>query len=205
MRNYRLLGFLFGLFHCQHLVAQPPVPLDKERHHRVVLKNGYIRVLDGLVKQQDTTPMHIHAANSIVVFLSNSSFGIQVAGQPPVITTVKNGDMRYSDYGDKPVNHIVWDQGGEDFHFLVVELAKRVLGTDSCAGLSEPGLDRQWHRGAVTAYYWDVDQPHLVPASYCAFFLIDLTHNNTFHFFPPRQEFSVKGAGRYILLQLQVR
>lgn len=207
MRKYWLLGLLSGCFHCQLILAQAPVRLNKERHHRVVLNNAYIRVLDGLVKLQDTTPMHVHAANSVVVFLSDSRFGIQVAGQQAVITTVKKGEMRYSAYGDKPVTHIVWDEGPEDFHFLVVELAKTGVGADSCVRLSQPGLDRQWHQGVVTAYYWDIGQgrSYVLPASDCAFLLIDLTHHNWLHFFPPGQGFTVKGKARYILLQLQGR
>lgn len=208
MREFRLLGLLPGLFHCQCLLAQAqaPVPVAREHHHKVVLQNAYIRVLDGHVALNDTTPIHIHAANSVVVFLSHSRFGIQQAGGQPVITEVRSGDMRYSPYGDQPVTHIVWDQGPEDFHFYVVELARHAATTDTCTVLSRPGLSYQWRRGAVTAYYWDIppDRPSALRAGDCAFFLIDPA-DSSYSFIPPNQDFDVKSHGRHILLQLQVR
>ena len=228
MRKNRLLGLLPGLFHCQLVLAQTavpastatfpaqaPVPVEQEHHHRVVLQNAFIRVLDGHVGLHDTTPMHIHAANSVVIFLSHSKFGIQVAGGQPVITEVKPGDMRYSAYGDKPVTHIVWDQGPEDFHFYVVELASGVPGHDSCPSLAQPGLSYQWRKGAVTAYYWDIPPGwHCpLPASDCAFLLIDLSAEQAggerpFRYFPPQHALAISGHrhedAQYILLQLQV-
>jgi hypothetical protein len=226
MREYWLLGLLLGLFHCQLVwaqtagpaaaPAQAPVPVEQEHHHRVVLRNAYIRVLDGRVLLHDTTPMHVHSANSVVVFLSHSRFGIMTAGAPPVITDVQPGDLRYADYGDKPVTHIVWDQGPEDFHFYVVELEKRAGAADTCGFLTQPGLTRQWRKGAVTAYYWDIPPGwHCpLPASDCAFVLIDLSAEKAggtrpFKFFPPQHTLSINGHphedAQYILLQLQVR
>jgi hypothetical protein len=229
MREYGLLGVLLGLFHCQLVLAQPSVPasaasvssqpaipVEQEHHHRVVLQNAYIRVLDGEVPLHDTTPIHVHAANSVVVFLSHSVFGIQVAGEPPVVTEVQPGDMRYSAYGDKPVTHIVWDQGPGNFHFYVVELASGVSGKDSCRVLSEPGLSPQWRKGPVTAYHWDIPPGWhcLLPASDCAFLLIDLSaeqagNGRPYRFFPPRHALTVRGHrhedAQYILLQLQVQ
>lgn len=212
-------------FHCQLLFAQLPLPVDQEHHHRVLLKNDFIRVLEGFVRVGDTTPMHIHAANSVVVFLSHSSFGIQVAGEAPVVKEVRPGDLRYAAYGDKPVTHIVWDEGPEDFHFYVVEMAARGSGGagfvggsggDTCSTLSQPGLSRQWRQGAVTAYYWDIPPGWhcALPAGDCAFFLIDLSAikasgGSAVHFFPPQHALSIKGHRRedaqYILLQMQVR
>ena len=224
-----ILAFGAGFFFCQHVDAQRAVPLDKERHHKVVLENGYIRVLDGRVALGDTTPLHIHAANSVVVFLSKSSFGIQVAGKPPVITPVDRGDMRYSDYGDHPVTHVVWGQDGEAFHFYVVELGKQPHSRDSCSVLTQPGLSLQWRKPMVTAYYWDVagDGQHRLAASNCAYLLIgpvaaggpasglarsssgaaQPSGDSPFEFYPPGSAVSVDGhaggAARYILLQLR--
>ena len=87
--------------------AYAQLPVAAEKHHRVLLQNDYIRILDGHISAHDTTPVHLHAANSVVVFLSLSTFGLQKPGEPPVVTNVRPGDMKYADYGDKPVNHIV--------------------------------------------------------------------------------------------------
>lgn len=226
MREYWLLGLLFGLFHCQLILAQQgrpaasrdhvPVTLEQERHHKIVLQNVYIRILDGLVPLHDTTPMHVHAANSVVVFLSHSRFGIRTPGGAPVITGVVPGDLRYADYGDKPVTHIVWDEGPEDLHFYVVELNKRDFAADTSGLPLQPGLNFQWRKGAVTAYRWDIPAGthcHL-PASDCVFVLIDLSaekagNKRPFTFFPPHRRLAIDGHAhedaQYILLQLEVR
>jgi len=217
MWSYRLLGLLLAFVHCQRVSAQPgpeAVPLEQEHHHKVVLENADIRILDGLVALHDTTPMHIHAANSVVVFLSHSRFGIQTAAGTPVITDVAPGDLRYADYGDKPVTHIVWDQGPEDFHFYVVEVKRRDTTTDTCGFLSQPGLNPQWRKGAVTAYHWDIPPGWRcsLPAGDCAFVLIDLSAEKAgakrpFRFFPRHHPLSIKGHAhedaQYILLRVR--
>lgn len=160
--------------------------------------------------------MHVHAANSVVVFLSHSRFGIRPAGGTPVVTEVQPGDLRYADYGDKPVTHIVWDEGPGDFHFYVVELRKRDSTTDTCGLLSQPGLTPQWRNGGVTAYHWDIPPGwHCsLPARDCAFVLIDLCAEKAgdkrpFIFFPPHRRTTIKGHAhedaQYILLQLRER
>ncbi|HEV2481524.1 MAG TPA: hypothetical protein VGS79_17760 [Puia sp.] len=194
--------------------GQHPLPLEQEHHHKVVLQNAYIRILDGLVAIHDTTPMHVHAANSVVVFLSHSRFGIRTAGGTPVITDVEPGDLRYADYGDKPVTHIVWDEGPEDLHFFVVELNKRDSIANACSSLSQPGLTLQWRKGRVTAYRWDIPPGRhcSLPAGDCAFVLIGLAAEKAggkhpFTFFPPNHPLSINGHthedAQYILLQLR--
>ena len=100
----------------------PNCPSSREPHHKVIQENPYYRLLEGKIPGGDTTPAHVHAANSVVIFLSHSTFGIQVIGDKPAITTVNPGDLKYAAYGDKPVNHIVWNQTPTLFHFYVVEL-----------------------------------------------------------------------------------
>jgi len=73
-----------------------------------------------------------------------SKFGIQNAGEKPVIAKSNPGDAVYRAYGDKPVNHKVWDESETMFHFWVVELPKQHLGSDACPILSSRGAALQW-------------------------------------------------------------
>jgi hypothetical protein len=123
-----IFPFLAFLLLATRLEAQ--LPVDRDPHHKVIKENPYFRLLEGKIPTGDTTPAHVHAANSVVVFLSHSTFGIQVIGDKPVIATVNPGDLRYLAYGDKPVNHIVWNQSSGLFHFYVVELAKKPVIKD---------------------------------------------------------------------------
>lgn len=122
MRFKWIILLFCAALNIQQSTAQ--VPVEKEAHHKIVLENEWVRVLDGKVPPHDTTPAHIHSANSVVIFLSKTKLGIQIAGQQPTITPVAPGDLRYVNYGLKPVTHIVWDQGDSILHFLVVELKK---------------------------------------------------------------------------------
>src|SRR5580658_10625929 len=161
MKNYPLLLVLLLL--STRLEAQ--LPVSREPHHTVILENQYLRLLEGKVPMNDTTPAHIHAANSVVIFLSHSTFGIQIIGDKPVITSVNPGDIKYVAYGDTPVNHVVWNQTPPLFHFYVVELKRHPPAADSCPVLSQPGITLQWQQPSVKAYDLHLTGPlHLEPA-----------------------------------------
>jgi hypothetical protein len=176
--------FLCALTGMQKATAQ--VPVEKEAHHKIVLDNEWVRVLDGHVPPHDTTPVHIHSANSVVIFLSKTNLGIQVTGQQPVVTPVAPGDIRYVDYGDKPVTHIVWDQGDTMLRFLVVELKQQKAAADSCPMGSRLDIKPRLQQKQVSAYDWVVaagTQGEL-PDVACSQMLI-VPATGKFTFFPP--------------------
>jgi hypothetical protein len=194
--------------------VEAQLPVGRESHHKIIQENHYYRLLEGKIPMNDTTPAHIHAANSVVIFLSHSTFGLQTVGDKPAVTTVNPGDLKYAAYGDKPVNHLVWNQTPPLFHFYVVELAKNAVIKDSCPVLSQPGFTLQFHQPRVTAYSLDLtgNRPcHLAPAA-CARLLIAITGTvsaggaalapNQYRFFPPKTPIDLKGAGRNILLEI---
>jgi hypothetical protein len=214
--SYRSWLLLPALFSCHLVIAQ--LPVSREPHHKVIFENKYLRLLEGTIPVNDSTPAHLHAANSVVVFLSHSTFGIRVVDkkpEKPVITTVGRGDMKYAAYGDKPVTHIVWNQTPSVFHFFVAELSKRPPAKDSCPILSQPGVGFQWQQKAVTAYYLDIpnNQPYHLPPSGCARLLIDITGTlstgsralqpDNFVFFPPQSKIEIKGNAHCILLEIK--
>jgi hypothetical protein len=185
---------LSGSLHAQ-------LPVSREPHHKVIQENPYYRLLEGKIPAGDTTPAHVHAANSVVIFLSHSTFGIQVIGGKPVITTVTPGDIKYVAYGDKPVNHIVWNQTPPLFHFYVVELKRHPPAADSCPVLSQPGITLQWQQPSVKAYDLHLTGPlHLEPAS-CARLVIAIS--GLYHFYPPNTPIDIPGPGRSILLEMR--
>jgi hypothetical protein len=185
---------LWGRLHAQ-------LPVDRESHHKVIQENPYYRLLEGKIPAGDTTPAHVHAANSVVIFLSHSTFGIQVIGDKPAITTVEPGDIKYVAYGDQPVNHIVWNQTPPLFHFYVVELKRRPPNPDSCPALSQPGITLKLQKPSVKAYDLDITGPlHLGPAAW-ACLLIGATGG--YQFFPPRTPIDVSSPGHSILLEMR--
>jgi hypothetical protein len=174
-------------------ISAAQVPVGNEAHHKVVFENDYVRILEGNVPAHDTTPPHIHAANSVVVFLSVSTFGIGIDGEKPLISSVTPGDTRIVDYSRKPVTHIVWNQSEGIFHFLVVEL-------------------KHPQQGPVKPKYLDLTKGvacHL-PASPHARVLVAITNTppglrpGGFLFISPQSEFNIDGedGGRLLLLEL---
>ncbi len=145
---------LASLLFAGRVVAQ--LPVDQESHHKIVFENNTVRVLEGRVPPGDTTPAHVHSANGVVVFLSASVFSIQLVGGKPVVSSVKPGDLKYVNYGDKPVNHQVWVDSGGVLHFFVVELKQHA---------------------SVHGYYMDVpkDSRRKVPKSNSELLLIDIS------------------------------
>jgi len=211
--SYRSWLLLPALLSGHLLIAQ--LPVNREPHHKVIFENSYLRLLEGTIPVNDTTAAHLHAANSVVVFLSHSTFGIEVVGEKPVITTVSPGDLKYVAYGDKPVNHIVWNQTPPVFHFFVAELSKRPPAKDSCSTLSQPGATLQWQQKSVTAYYLEISdsQSCRLPPSGCARLLIDITGTistgsrslqpDNYVFFPPQSKIEIKGNARCVLLEIK--
>ena len=222
MKNKKSVWVYFlssALLFCNIATAQLPVPgstYDKvmperdEPHHKVVLENEFVRIVDGRVQEHDTTLAHIHTANAVVLFLSRSTLGIQIIGEKPVVTEVSPGDMVYRAYGDKPVTHIVWNGSKSMLHFMVVEMTKEHRDIDTCVILSQPGITFQWQQPLVRAYYIDLakDKRYSLPRSNCAYLLIDVSgivkvvssgsmrplHADEFVFFPPQSGVEINGG-----------
>jgi hypothetical protein len=153
------------------------MPVRQEPHHKVLFENGYVRLIDLIVAPGDTTLTHIHAASSVVIWMSNSTFGIQNIGEPAVMTKVNAGDVVYRAYGEKPVTHIVWNPDISMFHCMVVELLKQHPVKDTFPIISGPGIKFQWQRELVRAYKLDIykGRKYNLPASNCASLLLNVS------------------------------
>ncbi len=214
-----LISFFLFIF-CY--VASAQIPVDKERHHQVVLENKYIRLLEGKIPFKDTTVAHLHAANSEIIFLSHSIFGIEIAGEKPVVSEVNPGDLKYAAYRDKPVIHKVWNQRKDVLHFMVVEIIDQHIDSNDCTILSQPGIKFQSHQKFLNTYSLDITkgrQLHLQKSN-CNRLLIRIlgainiisSDNKTavstgsFAFFPSQKEIWISSNSknaRYILLELK--
>ena len=99
MKNKNLLCaylLLSSFLFCNIVSAQ--VPVRDEPHHKVVLENDYVRLIDVHIPSHDTTLTHIHASASVIVFLSTTTIGAQIVGDKPVISDVSPGQTSYAAY-----------------------------------------------------------------------------------------------------------
>src|SRR5579862_6457870 len=125
MKNPILVASI--LFFCFLITIKlsAQVPVREEPHHKVVLENDYVRLIDVHIAPHDTTITHIHAAPSVIVFLSKTTIGTQIVGDQPNISDVNPGQTSYAAYDEKPIRHRVWNQGTEKFHVMDIELVKQ--------------------------------------------------------------------------------
>ncbi len=224
MKNKKLVCFylLINTFlFFNNSIAQ--LPVRNEPHHKIVLENDYVRILDVHINEHDTTLTHIHAAASVMVFLSNSTIGTQIIAEKPVINDVKAGATSYAAYDEKPIKHRVWNQGKSPFHVMDIELVKQKPANDSCALINEDGIKFQWSKKLVCVYNIDISsgKQYNVLKSNCAHLLIDVSgmiatassgsvHTikaGNFLFFPPQNDIQIasntKENANCVLLELK--
>jgi len=139
---------------CKNAVAQ--ISVHDEPHHKTVLENQYVRLLDLNLSPDDTTVWHKHDAESFVIFLSNSILAIQNEHEEPLFGSIKPGDVVYRDYGVKPVVHRVWAAGQKSFRCMVAEISNNQATNDSCNNLSPSNAKMEWKQKHVTAYRKDI-------------------------------------------------
>ncbi|HLK29512.1 MAG TPA: hypothetical protein VKT28_13125 [Puia sp.] len=211
---------LFSILFYNNLSAQ--VPVRDEPHHKVVLENEYVRLIDVHIASNDTTVTHIHAAPSVIVFLSKTIIGTQIVGDKPNISDVNPGQTSYAAYDEKPIKHRVWNQGSSMFHVMDIELVKQKANDDSCSIISQKGIKLQWIQKLVRTYNISMKQgkEYEIPKSNCAHLLIDISgivsavspgsvrmmKDGSFVFFPPQSEIKISSNNpnaECVLLELK--
>jgi len=187
---------------CNYAWAQ--VPVREEPHHKPVLENDYVRLLDVHIKPGDTTLYHIHAAPSVMVHISKSTIGVQVMGQPVAPPApVLPGETKFAAYDKKPVTHRVYNAGKNIFHVMDIELVKKEPSGNSCAALKNVNVETTINEKLARVYKFDLGKLKTinVPAGGCAHLLICIqgAMNTTgktittgeYIFFAPNTEVSV--------------
>ena len=100
------------------------VPVHLEPHHRNVLENGAVRVLDVLIPPGDTTLFHEHSHNSVTVLVSGARTwnqredGTSTEGERGKVGAV-GANLSYA---EMPATHRVANRDSVPFRILVIEL-----------------------------------------------------------------------------------
>jgi hypothetical protein len=211
----------FGLFFFVFNVASAQVPVREEPHHKVFLENEYVRLIDVIIPPHDTTLTHIHAAPSVIVFLTKSKTGAQIVGDSAVASNVVPAQTSYAAYDKKPITHRVWNRGDSVYHVMDIELVKTEPAADSCAILSQAGAIMRIQQKLVRVYNIDFNSStkFKIEKTTCAYLLINVSGNlsaysgnvvygvqpGKFVFFSPLKNFEINGStdGQCVLLQLK--
>ena len=151
------------------------VPVREEPHHKPVLENDYVRLLDVHIKPGDTTLYHIHAAPSVMVHITKSTIGIQVKGKPvSPPAEVSPGETKFAAYDKNPVTHRVYNAGKNVFHVMDIELVKKEPSSEACSALKNANVKTTVDEELVRVYKFDLNNLQKInfPAGTCAHLLI---------------------------------
>ncbi len=168
-----LFQFFILCIVCNKIHAQ--VPVIKEPHHKPVLVNDYVRLLDVHINAGDTTMYHIHAAPSVIVMISKSVIGIQKFGETPSAPgEVLPAQTSFTDYGTNPITHRVYNSGNNIFHVMDIELVKKEPSHDSCIALQQNNFQTTINEKLVRVYKFNLDEHQLLnlTKNSCAHLLI---------------------------------
>ncbi len=108
-------------------VGPPPVPVEQEPHHGVVLKNDSVIVMHVVVPPGGRTLYHVHSRDLVAVELSNAKISQQNLNEPEGAAEVtKPGDITApSATQGKPRIHRIHNFGPGSFEVLDVEFLHR--------------------------------------------------------------------------------
>jgi hypothetical protein len=219
MKCIRYCSVLFTLV-CFTADIQAQVPVAKEPHHKTVLLNNYVRLIDVHLNPHDTTMYHIHAAPSVVVFISKSLMGTQdMSGKGLPSGEVLPGQTLFRDYEKEPVTHRVYNSGNNVFHVMDIELEKKEPSPDSCLALQQSNIETTINEKLARVYKFDLkaQAPLNISKSSCAYLLICISGGiktagkkikpGEYIFFDPNTDFSISNIqssnSLCVLLQLK--
>ena len=155
MLHIKYSSLLLLLLAANNIWAQ--VPVREEPHHKPVLENDYVRLLDVHIKPGDTTLYHVHAAPSVMVHITKSTIGIQVKGKPvSPPAEVSPGETKFAAYDKNPVTHRVYNAGNNVFHVMDIELVKKKPSNEPCAALKNANVETTIDEKLVRVYKFDL-------------------------------------------------
>lgn len=103
--------------------AQAPLPVEKEPHHRMVLENAYVRVLDIVLAPGEATLDHRHSRDTLQVTIAPSKMSVEVAGKPPAdVPEGGPGDAEFVFFSKTPLTHRMKNVGASTLHIIEVEI-----------------------------------------------------------------------------------
>ena len=121
-RLTKKIALVFTLFIFYSAVLSAQVQVSKEPHHKKVLENKYIRLLDVWINPGDTTLFHIHSTPSLFLLLSNTDAGSQIMGKEWIKNRNEIGKASYRSFINDTLVHRVGNFDTTLFHVNDIEL-----------------------------------------------------------------------------------
>jgi quercetin dioxygenase-like cupin family protein len=103
--------------------AVEPMPAQAEPHHHVLFENQYVRAMQADIAPGDTTLFHVHAHDTVFIYLTDSHTASEPQGkawEAPTATTP--GQVDFHPDAAHPRTHRAKNVGSTPFSVLLVEL-----------------------------------------------------------------------------------
>jgi len=104
--------------------AAAPVPvkavsLSEEPSHRYLIDNAYIDMANLVLEPKSATRLHHHRHDLVTVTVGAGQISDEVAGKPPVVVKLRDGQVRFTEAG---MSHVVRNLGSAPFREITIEL-----------------------------------------------------------------------------------
>jgi quercetin dioxygenase-like cupin family protein len=115
------------------LAAQtaPPVSMEDEPHHRLVLKNDVLKVYAVDVASHDALAMHRHDHDDIAFVLGDATTVSTSPGEADLLRISKPGEVRFA---PGPRNHSLRNIGQGPYRLVTIELLRKQSGAHNLCG-----------------------------------------------------------------------
>ena len=116
------IAFVLALFIFYSTVLTAQVQVSKEPHHKNVLENKYVRLLDVWINPGDITFFHIHSTPSLFLHFTNTDAGTQIMGREWTKSRNGMGNASYRSFANDTLVHRVGNFDTALFHVTDIEL-----------------------------------------------------------------------------------
>src|SRR5579862_8986572 len=106
--------------------SQPPVPVEQEPHHHVVLKNNFVEVIHVVLPAGESTLLHTHSRDRVAVDLTSTTLLLQKPNErdePPELSIP--GDVSARANADTLYTHRFRNVGTKTYEVIDVEFLQR--------------------------------------------------------------------------------
>ncbi len=106
--------------------AQTPVPVEKEPHHHVELKNEFVEVIKVVLPAGESTLFHTHSRDRVAVDLTSTMLALQKWNEPEEQPERSiPGDISARANADAPYTHRLRNAGPTTYEVIDVEFLHR--------------------------------------------------------------------------------
>jgi len=117
--------------------APPVITMDQETHHKLAMKNNFVKVFEIELAPGDAIAMHRHDHDEVSIVLDGATIVSTTPGQADVLTIAKAGDVSFE---RSEMVHSIRNIGQTAFRSFAIDLQRSQAGARNLCGKQIPDL-----------------------------------------------------------------